>query len=119
MEHLEDLRKARNLRQIDIAKELGVDRTTYVKYETGASEPSFEILKKLSVYFDVSTDYLLFGSERATSAGKEGVRPSPEEKEILKIYRKLNDEGKKFVMLFLRTAENDERLKQEPNMKMA
>lgn len=59
MEHLKQLRKSKNLLQKDMAQILGVERTTYVKYENGTSEPSNEILKKLADYFEVSTDYLL------------------------------------------------------------
>lgn len=43
-----------------------IDRTTYVKYETGSSEPNFATLVKLAEYFGVSTDYLL----GVTAAGK-------------------------------------------------
>lgn len=38
---------------------LGIHCTTYTKYETGASEPSFEMLRKLTEIFGVSSDYLL------------------------------------------------------------
>lgn len=59
MEHLKQLRLAKGLLQRDVATLLGVDRTTYVKYENGSSEPSYEILKKLADYFNVTVDYLL------------------------------------------------------------
>ncbi len=59
MERLKQLRLDRSLYQKDIAAYLGVDRTTYVKYENGSSEPSNEILSKIADYFDVTVDYLL------------------------------------------------------------
>ena len=59
MERLRKLRVNKALYQKDIAKYLGVDRTTYVKYETGVSEPDYATLMKLAEYFKVSTDYLL------------------------------------------------------------
>ena len=40
MNRLKELRKDRKETQEDIANMLGVDRTTYSKYESGASEPS-------------------------------------------------------------------------------
>ena len=46
MERLRVVRQKQHLTQKDIAAFLGVDRTTYVKYETGKSEPSFETLQK-------------------------------------------------------------------------
>ena len=59
MERLKELRTKRHLLQKDVAAVLGIDRTTYVKYENGLSEPSYDILCKLAEYFEVSTDYLL------------------------------------------------------------
>lgn len=67
MERLKELRAARGLLQKDVAAVLGIDRTTYVKYEKGQSEPSFDILTKLADYFGVSVDYLL-GKSKEKSA---------------------------------------------------
>lgn len=57
-EKLRELRKSKNLNQIDIAKLLKVDRTTYGKYETGDSSPDFDKLIKLANFYKVSTDFL-------------------------------------------------------------
>ena len=65
MERLKQLRTEKGLYQKDIATYLGVDRTTYVKYENGSSEPSNEILSKLADYFGVTTDYLLGREEKS------------------------------------------------------
>ena len=59
MQHLKELREARNLLQKDVALNIRVDRTTYAKYEAGTSEQSFEILARLSVFYNVSADYIL------------------------------------------------------------
>ena len=59
MHRLRELREAKGLYQKDVAAAIGVDRTTYVKYERGTSEPSYNILSKLAEYFNVSVDYLL------------------------------------------------------------
>ena len=59
MKRLRQLRTNKKLTQKDVAEFLGVDRTTYVKYETGASEPNFDTLQRLATFFGVSTDYLL------------------------------------------------------------
>ena len=75
MEHLKELRTQHNLTQQMMAEYLGVDRTTYVKYETGKSEPTFDTLQRLANYFKVSTDYLL-GHDSLPSASKQ-TRQSP------------------------------------------
>ncbi len=59
MEQLKILRKQKGLYQKDVANFLGVDRTTYVKYENGVSEPDNDTLVKLAELFNVSVDYLL------------------------------------------------------------
>lgn len=58
IENLKKLRRSKNLTQKELAEVIGVDRTTYVKYESGDSEPSFETLIKLADFFEVSLDYL-------------------------------------------------------------
>ncbi len=42
-----------------MAKYLGVSRQTYINYENGNSEPSFESLIKISNILDASIDELL------------------------------------------------------------
>ncbi|ARX66042.1 XRE family transcriptional regulator [Bacillus toyonensis] len=56
---LNSLRKEKKLRQEDMAKHLGIARTTYAMYEQGNREPDYDTLQKLANFFDVSVDYLL------------------------------------------------------------
>lgn len=56
-EKLKILREKRNLSQAEVAKALGLDRTTYVKYERGGSIKRNVLA--LARFFHVSTDYLL------------------------------------------------------------
>ncbi len=56
---LHTLRKERKLRQEDMAKQLGIARTTYAMYEQGNREPDYNTLIKLATFFEVSIDYLL------------------------------------------------------------
>ncbi len=77
-ERLKELRERRGLSQEQLAKIIGVDRTTIVKYETGASRPT-RYLKKIAHYFDVTTDYLL-GEEELTP--KKGYYLDQETAEI-------------------------------------
>ena len=45
--------------QAEVAEKLHVSRASYVHYETGESEPSFEVLKTISHLFHASIDQLL------------------------------------------------------------
>ncbi|MDL2248744.1 helix-turn-helix domain-containing protein [Tyzzerella sp. OttesenSCG-928-J15] len=58
-QRLKELRKARNVKQTDVAEYLGVQPRTIRFYESGTNEPSFELVVKLADFYDVSTDYLL------------------------------------------------------------
>ncbi|MBD8075416.1 MULTISPECIES: helix-turn-helix domain-containing protein [Bacillus cereus group] len=60
---LHALRKERKLRQEDMAKQLGIARTTYAMYEQGNREPDYNTLIKLATFFEVSIDYLLGTTE--------------------------------------------------------
>lgn len=52
-----------------MATRLGIDRTTYAKYESGASEPNFEMLAALTTIFEVPTDLLLGKTTISTPSG--------------------------------------------------
>jgi transcriptional regulator with XRE-family HTH domain len=67
-ERLKELRKEKGVIQSDVAESLGVDRSTYGKYETGDSIPDIDKLMWLAVYFGVSVDYLLGRSDTRLSA---------------------------------------------------
>lgn len=56
---LRQLRKENLKTQADLAKELGVARSTIAEYERGNIIPPTKIIEGLAKYFDVSTDYLL------------------------------------------------------------
>ena len=59
MNELKKLRAGRGLLQKDVSAFLGVDRTTYVKYESGASEPPIAVLIKLADYYGVTVDRIV------------------------------------------------------------
>jgi len=59
MERLKQLRNNANLTQQDVARLLGVERSTYVKYERGQSDPPTATLVRLADYFGVSVDFII------------------------------------------------------------
>lgn len=56
---LAELRNQNKLTQRDIAKRLNISQPSYIRYEQGTAEPTYENLVKIADLFDVSTDYLL------------------------------------------------------------
>lgn len=72
-DRLEKLREKTGLSQGEVAKRLGMARTTYSGYENNAREPDQKTLDKLATFFDVSVDYLLGrtqGQKTNTAPGK-------------------------------------------------
>ena len=55
------IRKKRKYSQLKVAMDLSVSREALSYYETGKRSPDVEMLVKLSRYFNVSVDYLIFG----------------------------------------------------------
>ncbi|GHV43259.1 hypothetical protein FACS189490_13360 [Clostridia bacterium] len=58
-DRLVSLRKEKKQTQAGLAEILGLERSTYVKYETSGIQPPAKMLVALASYFDVTTDYLL------------------------------------------------------------
>lgn len=56
---IKDLREDRDLNQDDVAKAIGIPRTTYTNYESGRRNIPNQVLIDLADFFDVSIDYLL------------------------------------------------------------
>lgn len=53
---IEEIRKERNIRQEDFAKELGVSRQTISSLENGRYNPSILLAYKIAKYFDLSIE---------------------------------------------------------------
>ncbi len=58
-ERIRELRQSKNLRQEQVAKIIGVDRSAVTAYENGTRQPTFDTLVSMARLFHVSTDYLL------------------------------------------------------------
>ena len=58
-ERIQFLREENNLTQSDLARELGITRSSVNAWEQGISVPSTQYIKELAILFNVSTDYLL------------------------------------------------------------
>ncbi len=94
-------RKLCNFTQQQIADLLNLNRTTYTKYETGVSEPSFDILKKIAAIYGVDINSIL-GSGNFAPKLTDSYMPinslTDEEKELVGIFRILSDEEKSDFM---------------------
>ena len=83
---LSELRERKGISQKDIAAELGIDRTTWNKWEKGKAEPSIDMLCMLADYFGVTLDYLCEHEPKVStlsSAEQASAPPQPAKEEDL------------------------------------
>ena len=58
------LREKQNLSQVQLAEKINVSKQSVSNWENNNIVPSIDILKKLALFFNVSTDYLLELNDR-------------------------------------------------------
>ncbi len=81
-ERIKFLREQKSYTQTELAKKLGITRSSVNAWEMGISVPSTQYIVELSNIFSVSTDYLL-GVERTSSIDTSGLT----EQDIEMVYR--------------------------------
>ncbi|OAT71307.1 helix-turn-helix domain-containing protein [Parageobacillus thermoglucosidasius] len=70
------LRKKRNMTQKDLADRFNLGESTIGMYERDEREPSFEFVRQLADFFNVTTDYLLGRTDNPNPPEKDDI---PEE----------------------------------------
>ena len=92
-------RKTNNMTQKRVAEYLGIDRSTYAKYET-MRKPEIDVILKLSVLYDISLDEFMGSFFVKTDSPQEitktAVFSSPKEDELIEVSRL----EKRLVMLY-------------------
>ena len=56
---LKDLRLEKGLDKSEVSKLLGLSKNAFGNYEAGIREPSLDILKRICIIFEFSSDYIL------------------------------------------------------------
>ena len=99
-------RKQKGYTQQQIADILGINRTTYTKYETSVTEPSIEMLRHLSQLLDVDFNALLGMVLREKDVNDEKPETlSPEEVALVQAYRRLSPQQQEELLRQLNPAE--------------
>lgn len=81
-DRLKELRKEKGETQSEVATALGVDRSTYGKYETGDSFPDIDKLMWLATYFSVTVDYILGISDSRVSSDTSSAKTQTAETQM-------------------------------------
>lgn len=131
---LKMLRGSKGINQQQIADYLNVKRQTYSSYENDTSAPSIEILRKLSIYLEASSDFIIGlsddqspinvysanniqGSNFVQGSGSvtvgENDITSKEESELLRIYQELDVRSRAKLINTAFELEDEEKNKKE------
>lgn len=100
MKRIKELREGLGISQQKLASELNVTQAMVSKYELGISEPDIAMIRKLSQFFRVSSDYLLEISDDKVSIDTAGL--SEKEKGILFGFKRLNEVQKEKLQSYLK-----------------
>lgn len=104
MEHLRNIREECNLRQIDVANILGINRSTYSSYEIERDTIPINHLNTLCNYFDVSIDYIMgFSKIKKYENSRKNIDVA-KESERLKLLRKENNLTQNQIAKILNTS---------------
>lgn len=60
--------RGKKFTQTDVANRLGVDQSTYAHWERGRGAPDFQQAEKLAGLYDVSVNWLIYGSDEVGGA---------------------------------------------------
>lgn len=91
MERLKELRKIKNVSQVEFAKYMNVAQNTVSRWENGDRLMDTETLLRAAEYFDVTADYLLGRKPKQITADGR----TPLQRKLLSEFYNLNDIGKR------------------------
>ena len=98
-EKLKELRKRACMTQDDIAEVLEMNRTSFSKYENGASTPPLAVLRKLAKIYSVPLEYLIHDEQPFIVLNESTVEDVEREKnEVVFNFAQLSPEERKLIM---------------------
>ncbi len=83
-ERILELMDINNIKASQLTKELEISSSSITDWKKGKAKPSVDAIVKISKYFNVSTDYIIIGSNTSTIITES-------EREMLNLFRKFND----------------------------
>lgn len=109
-ENIKLYRKKQKLTQVQLADKANISRSYLADVENNRYNPSVDTLKNISIALGVTLNELLSDNNSNSTYNKEEISLTDEEKNILNLYKKLNDKDKaKFEgMLELKISEYED-----------
>lgn len=98
---MEELLEEKHVKVSQVAKETGVNLSTFTDWKTGRCHPKIEKLQKIANYFGVSVEYLTTGKDKQFSDESAElvakIRRTPELQDALSILTKLPEEDRQLI----------------------
>ena len=87
---IKTMRLSRDIKQIDLAEQIGVSRSAISMYENGTRTPDYEVIEAIADVFNVPTSALLCDDRKTqedeeVAIIRELLRKKPQVKELLNI----------------------------------
>lgn len=86
IERMKEIMNEKGIKQVELAKALGLSKTTINAWFNNNSDPKTDQLEQIADTLNVSVEYLVTGQER-----KDHL--TGEEKKLIEQYRKINMDG--------------------------
>jgi transcriptional regulator with XRE-family HTH domain len=93
-DNIKAIREEKNLKQIEVANFIGVDKSAYSKIEKGQRALTVEELQKMARLFDMTTDQII---NFDGNMPQEVVIEDKPDNEQLKLIQQLDEEDKQIV----------------------
>lgn len=97
-EKLKTLRNAYCMTQNEVAEVLGMSRTSFSKYENGATLPPLKVLRKLAKIYNVPIEYLIHDNSTSVVFRDGKNAEAPDIDNLAESFAQLTSEEKMIIM---------------------
>lgn len=106
-----ELRNNKGIKDADVAKATGINRSTFSDWKNGRSTPKQPKLQKIADFFDVTLDYLMTGNDTRFSSDNINLDllllTDNDTRDILIEFNKLDSEHKELLKKYMELLKND------------
>lgn len=104
IDRLNLLQQESGMNQKHLAIDIGLSPNAFTVWNKGETKPALTPLIKISKYFNVSLDWLVFGEDAPNNDLENVIKPdftNPVEKELIDKFRELPDSYQKNVLAYI------------------
>ena len=115
-DNIKTIREAKNLKQIEVANHIGVDKSAYSKIEKGLRALTVDELQKMAELFNLTTDQII---NYSGNIPKEVVIEDKSANEQMRLIQELDDDDKQTIFKLIDKMLTNKKFKDFFNKNMA